>query len=622
MVKNSRNFKKLLCLFLIMCLAASMLLTASFATSEGSDTPTLSPLQKVIESVLLLDQTQRKNFVDNVLDTEKDLTTRKGVAYGLLPILLKEDVDTALTEYDKFTGNQRVLFCTFINKGIPDNFDTTGIENIAGKINELVNNKKPDPNNFGLRLTLALLDATSQLLAAFDGDYDKKGKYVVFDDETNVDKIRFEYTGPYTGTFTTIIKSIGTLQEKGIADFDSLLDRAESVINKNASSSEITNFKLYLNTFNPKNSYIYGGTITHAPTSTSTPTTTPTNTPEVTPTSTSTSTPTPTPTRTSGGSGNVTTYTATATPTSTSTAIPTPTTLPTPTAEIKSSDKQITSFSFKGIKPEANGAIFEKTHTIIVKVPMETDLKGLVPTIEYKGASIKPESGEKKNFTNPVFYTVTAKDKSKARYVVIVVRAKNSEVIDPNEYPSVPGRDIFGHWAEDHLIGLIENGIITGYPDGSIKPDTHMTRAEVVTLIVKALGLSPAKDAKFNFKDSKDIPSWAQGYFKTALEKGFVKGYPNNTLKPMEKVTRAEFTVMVINAFGFDISKNADVKFNDAKGSIPDWAKQHISSAVNLKIISGYGDNTFKPNNFITRAEVGAIVDRCFGASGKSYPEL
>jgi hypothetical protein len=218
---------------------------------------------------------------------------------------------------------------------------------------------------------------------------------------------------------------------------------------------------------------------------------------------------------------------------------------------------------------------------------------------------------------------VTAADKSKARYVVIVYRGDGTTIEEPETIkPGVgPYGDIFGHWAEDNLIGLIESGIITGYPDGSIKPNTHMTRAEVVTLIVKALGLSPAKDANLSFKDSKTIPSGLKG-IKTALDKGFIKGYPDNTIKPMDKVTRAEFTVMIMKAFAVDLSKNEELKFNDAKDAIPDWAKQQIAAAVKLGIIKGYDDNTFKPNNFITRAEVGAIIDRCFGVSGMSYPEL
>jgi len=79
---------------------------------------------------------------------------------------------------------------------------------------------------------------------------------------------------------------------------------------------------------------------------------------------------------------------------------------------------------------------------------------------------------------------------------------------------------------------------------------------------------------------------------------------------------------MIMKAFAVDLSKNEELKFNDAKDAIPDWAKQQIAAAVKLGIIKGYDDNTFKPNNFITRAEVGAIIDRCFGVSGMSYPEL
>ncbi len=599
MVKNSRELKKLLSVFLIMCLAASMLLTTSFASTEGtqatSTTPVtgttgLSPLQLVIEQVLsITDEQVRKDFTKNVLDSKEE--TRVSDIQELIPALDPNDIEAALAQYDKLSKGQRNLICTFINAGIPATVNVQGIKSIAKKINGLVNNKEEDPDNFGVRLTLALLDNTSR----FSGL-----NPVVFDGDANAKKIQFKYAGILEDSFNAVIDCIGTLKAKNIDTFDELLERAAAVINNAASDTEIANFKAYLNQFNPKNPYIYKKT-------------------------------SPAPTSGNGGSsggnggGGGVVDTPAATPTSTATLAPTDasTTVPTPTPTAgKPSDKQITSFSFKD--PAAKGVIFENLRTIVVKVPMGTDLKNLVPTIEYKGDSIKPESDKKKNFSHPVFYTVTAADKSKARYVVIVYRGDGTTIEEPETIkPGVgPYGDIFGHWAEDNLIGLIESGIITGYPDGSIKPNTHMTRAEVVTLIVKALGLSPAKDANLSFKDSKTIPSWAQGYIKTALDKGFIKGYPDNTIKPMDKVTRAEFTVMIMKAFAVDLSKNEELKFNDAKSAIPDWAKQQIAAAVKLGIIKGYDDNTFKPNNFITRAEVGAIIDRCFGVSGMSYPEL
>jgi hypothetical protein len=89
-----------------------------------------------------------------------------------------------------------------------------------------------------------------------------------------------------------------------------------------------------------------------------------------------------------------------------------------------------------------------------------------------------------------------------------------------------PYGDIFGHWAEDSLISLIESGVITGYPDGSVKPNNDMTRAEVITVLVRALGLDAADEISLKFKDLKDIPAWAQGYVQVGFDKGFIEGYP------------------------------------------------------------------------------------------------
>ena len=98
--------------------------------------------------------------------------------------------------------------------------------------------------------------------------------------------------------------------------------------------------------------------------------------------------------------------------------------------------------------------------------------------------------------------------------------------------PAVGFTDISNHWAKEYITALIEEGVISGYTDGTIKPDKNITRAELTVSIVKALGLEPLDNAKVDFKDAKDIPSWALGYIAVANQNGIILGNADNTLIP------------------------------------------------------------------------------------------
>src|SRR5665647_1270425 len=115
-----------------------------------------------------------------------------------------------------------------------------------------------------------------------------------------------------------------------------------------------------------------------------------------------------------------------------------------------------------------------------------------------------------------------------------------------------PFTDIVGHWGEEYINNTYNRGIIEGYPDGTFKPDGNITRAEMAVMVIKAMGLDSVEKPNLEFTDAKDIPSWAAGYIKTAVDKGIIKGYPEDgTFKPEDKITRAEISIMVVKAVGF-----------------------------------------------------------------------
>ncbi len=108
---------------------------------------------------------------------------------------------------------------------------------------------------------------------------------------------------------------------------------------------------------------------------------------------------------------------------------------------------------------------------------------------------------------------------------------------------------------------------------------------------------------------------WAKDYINSAISKGVVKGYTDGTFKPDKPVTRAEFASMVNKALSN--AGSASISFNDVPSS--EWYYSDISKAVAAAYVSGYSDNSFKPNSPITREEAAVMISRIvpsYGAGG------
>lgn len=180
-----------------------------------------------------------------------------------------------------------------------------------------------------------------------------------------------------------------------------------------------------------------------------------------------------------------------------------------------------------------------------------------------------------------------------------------SEVITP------PVTDINNHWAHDCIAALLQHGEISGYPDHTIRPDKEITRAEVANLLVSSLGLQ-SYQLKNKTNPYKDELSWSEKSILIATENGLMKGYPDGMFKPDQKITRAEMLVAVMRAFPKQTNEISILKFKD-KDEMPAWAKDSIKQAVTSEAISGYPDNTFKAQNYVTRAEAFTIICKLKG---------
>ncbi|MNB81788.1 Internalin-A precursor [compost metagenome] len=106
--------------------------------------------------------------------------------------------------------------------------------------------------------------------------------------------------------------------------------------------------------------------------------------------------------------------------------------------------------------------------------------------------------------------------------------------------------DISGHWAEAYIVKLLGSGVVQGYPDGTFQPGKAVTRAEFASMLVKALNLQATGQSAFSDMDSH----WAKNTVAIAADHGIVTGYEDGTFRPNQQVTRQEMVAMAVRAFG------------------------------------------------------------------------
>ena len=106
-------------------------------------------------------------------------------------------------------------------------------------------------------------------------------------------------------------------------------------------------------------------------------------------------------------------------------------------------------------------------------------------------------------------------------------------------------KDIPG-WAEAELSAAIQAGVIVGYDDYTLRPNRKISRAEMVTMLIRGWGMAASKAAT-SFADDADIPKWAKGYVAKAAEISIIIGRTNNRFDPSGSATRAEAVVVLVN---------------------------------------------------------------------------
>ncbi|SET34187.1 Leucine rich repeat-containing protein [Natronincola peptidivorans] len=166
--------------------------------------------------------------------------------------------------------------------------------------------------------------------------------------------------------------------------------------------------------------------------------------------------------------------------------------------------------------------------------------------------------------------------------------------------------DLEGHWAGAVINKWIEEGLASGYPDGSFRPNNPITRAEFIALTNKAFEFT--EETTISFNDVKE-GDWFAASIKRAIAAGYISGYPDGRMGPGNQISRQETAVVLTKLMDLIRDPNAAEDFTDTS-SIPSWSRGYVGAAVEAGYMRGYPDGSFKAANPITRAEALVVLNK------------
>ncbi len=168
---------------------------------------------------------------------------------------------------------------------------------------------------------------------------------------------------------------------------------------------------------------------------------------------------------------------------------------------------------------------------------------------------------------------------------------------------------------------------IEGYPDGTVRPEDNITRAEATTVLYRLLN-TEKRESIFTIQNAfGDVPAglWYHKAVSSMNKGSYVEGYEDGNFYGDSSITRAELVTILAR---FANAKPAEMNFTDVDAS--HWAYEYIATAVANKWIKGYEDGSFRPEQLISRAEVATIINRALNrgvyeggilAAAKQWPD-
>ena len=162
---------------------------------------------------------------------------------------------------------------------------------------------------------------------------------------------------------------------------------------------------------------------------------------------------------------------------------------------------------------------------------------------------------------------------------------------------------------------LADLQIVRGNPDGTFSPLRTVNRAEMLTLLYRAKGITPAVPLKQCFTDVVS-GSWYEAVICDAASHGYVGGYPDKKFRPEQEVNRVEAIKMIFTVMGIGLTASTSTEVALYTDLVPTaWYMQYLAPAFERKIlpIAGQTGSLFNPNAPLLRGEAAAYIFNALG---------
>ena len=222
-----------------------------------------------------------------------------------------------------------------------------------------------------------------------------------------------------------------------------------------------------------------------------------------------------------------------------------------------------------------------------------------VGTVKYKNDTLTYKLGDVEGKElNKVYFTLVAEDDDLCEEATNITAIIYSDE-DDEEDQSTQRIWIYEEDGDGEFTSYV-----TGYVDGTFRPDNNITREEVAAIMARAFN----HKVYSTIKAFTDVPTtnWAHNYITACANKGIIKGYTDGTFKPYNNITRAELYAMTYRAM--EISEDEKALFVPKEYKKDDsWEKNYIAGLVRLKMLEDMDDRD--ADEYATRAEVVYLVN-------------
>ncbi len=180
------------------------------------------------------------------------------------------------------------------------------------------------------------------------------------------------------------------------------------------------------------------------------------------------------------------------------------------------------------------------------------------------------------------------------------------------------------YWASPFIQVLAQNNIISGYPDGTFRPDRPVQRAEFAAMIQKAFEQPVVRQLEPG--GFRDVPAdyWAAAAIQEAYETGFMAGYPNNLFQPTQNIPKVQCIVALTSGLGITATSASEAVLSTYYTdftTIPNYAISSVTAATAANMVVNYPNvRVLNPQRTLTRAEAAAFLYQALVKQGRLQP--